>query len=363
MARLPVGTLTKQLLVDVSHSIEQFALAHGPNQPMLVIAMFQKLSYLMREVEVYRRIAECGALTIVAIAEDYPPALPPGITHVLLDRNEALAHEWSVTVLSADAGATLVAADLETVLPAAPTLEAGRQFDGGWSFLREDAFREARRLRDELSGRMLPRTVHAFDGLLSATARTPGDGAERRPNSSLHLLTRRLSTVLNTSAELRRSLDELPFGPDREFRSGLRDGSFLRRWLAGSTTGTLPLGLLLLRVHDLGQLRQSMGVRAEQAALRLVGDRLQRQLAGAERAVILSDTDFLLVLPARDPTAMHQLHQAVLDDLDHAETRFPYIRLSASAVATVTRQRPLPLNDLSRAVAEAHDDRLALVPC
>jgi DICT domain-containing protein len=363
MTSLPAGTLTKRLLVDLSHAIEQFALAQNNAQPLVVVALFQRLSYLMREVDVYRRIAQTGAVTVVGIAEDYPPALPAGIAHVLLDQNEPLAREWSVTVLGAGSGATLVATDLQSVLPDATTLEAGRQFDGGWSFLRENAYAEALRLRQTLGGRLHPRTAADMDQVLARSARTPADAQERRTNAALSLVGLRLSAELNRGAGLSRRLDDA--GGEhggREYRSGLRDGSFLRRWLAGSTTGTLPLGLLLLRVHDLCGLRHSMGMRAEVAALRLIGEQLQGRLRGAERAVILSDTDFLLLLPARDTTHLHQLHHDVLEDLDHAETRFPYIRLSATAVATVTRQRPLPLPDLTQAITDAPDERLVLIP-
>lgn len=362
MASLPDGALTKRLLIDVSHSIERYALAGDPGEPTLVIAMFQRLSYFMREVEVYRRIAERGAVTIVGIAGDHPPALPAGIAHVLLDPAEPLAGEWSVTVLSPSGGATLVAADLETVHGDATTLEAGRQFDGGWSFLREHAYFEVLRLRDELARRLHPETVADLDAVLRATSSTRGRPEEERTNAAMHLLTHRLATELRSGAGLRRRLDDTPgLRDDRDSRSGLRTGSFLRSWLAGSSSGTLPLGLLLLRVHDLLQVRHDLGARAELAAMRLIGERLQAQLAGPDRAVVLGDTDFLLLLPSRGAAEIEHIHRGVLHDFDSAESRFPYIRLHASAVGTVTRERPLPLSSLVQAVADSRRDRLALV--
>jgi DICT domain-containing protein len=356
MSSLPSGTLTKRLLIDVSHALEQYALARAPAEPVVVIAMFQKLAYLMREVDVYRRIAETGAIVVVGIVEDYPPALPAGITHVLLRPDEDLAHEWSVTVLGPGGGSTLVCTDLQTVMPDAATLESGRQFDGGWSFLREHAYAETLRLRHSLAGRLDPRILQGIDQVLGHTAQTAVDGREQRANAALHLLTQRLSTELDRSAGLRNRVRSAGAG---RHRTGLPDPSFLHRWLAGSTSGTLPLGLLHLRLHDLGELRASLGMRAEVALLRLVGDHLRQRLRGAERAVAVSDTDFLLLLPARDQADLSRLYTALLDDLDRAERHYPYVRLATSAAATVTRRRPLP--DLSREITGAPDEQLTLV--
>jgi DICT domain-containing protein/GGDEF domain-containing protein len=364
MASLPDGVLTKRLLVDVSHAIERYALAaEHASEPTLVIAMFQRLSYFMREVEVYRRIADSGAVTVVGIAEDYPPALPAGISHVLLDPGEPLAHEWSVTVLSPSGGATLVATDLETVTDAAATLEAGRQFDGGWSFLREHAYVEALRLRDEFEGRLDPAILHEVEDVLRTTAARPGRREEDRTNASMHLLTRRLARELTTGARLRHQLETGPAATDRDSRSGLRTDAFLDRWMRNSATGTLPLGLLLLRVPDLRAVRRDLGVRAELAAARLVGDRLSGHLRGPDRAVVLGDTDFLMLLPSRGTAEIASIHRNLLHDLDDVEWRYPYVPLHASAVATVTRERPLPLPDLVRAVSASEQDELALVPC
>ena len=90
----------KRVLVEISHAIERFALAAEPQGPMVVIAMFQKLSYFERETSVYRDIAASGAVTLVGLVEDFPPQLPAGVRHTLLEPGDPLAREWSVTVLS-----------------------------------------------------------------------------------------------------------------------------------------------------------------------------------------------------------------------------------------------------------------------
>jgi hypothetical protein len=124
----------KRMLVEISHTIERFALAAEPGSPLVVIAMFQKLSYFAREVDVYREIAARDAVTVVGLAEDFPPELPPGVRHALLGATDPLAREWSVTVLGPKGGATLVAVDQESLDPHARTIEEGRRFRGSWSF-------------------------------------------------------------------------------------------------------------------------------------------------------------------------------------------------------------------------------------
>ena len=141
----------KRVLLELSHAIERFALAARPGDPLVVVAMFQRLSYFSREAEVYREIAAHASVTLVGLVEDVPPQLPPGVHHVPLAADDELAREWSVTVLGPGGGATLVAVDSETVGAGAHTLEDGRRFRGYWSFLRADAYRETLRLRARLA--------------------------------------------------------------------------------------------------------------------------------------------------------------------------------------------------------------------
>jgi hypothetical protein len=72
-----------------------------------------------------------------------------------------------VSVLGPGIGATLVAGDQQTVDPEAPTLEGGRQFFGGWSFYREDAYAEILRLRSALELRLPPGTAATMDNDLA----------------------------------------------------------------------------------------------------------------------------------------------------------------------------------------------------
>jgi DICT domain-containing protein len=99
MDSVGAGTSGKPLLVELSHVVEQFALAVEPDVPTVVIAMFQKLAYFRREAQVYGEIAAPGAVAVVGLAEEEPPHLPPGVRHVLVPAADDLEREWSVTVL------------------------------------------------------------------------------------------------------------------------------------------------------------------------------------------------------------------------------------------------------------------------
>lgn len=350
-----IATWSKRVLVDVSHAIEQFALGIAGTEPMLVIAMFQRLAYFRREAEVYRRIAALGATTVVGIVDDLPPTLPPGVAHALLTEDEPLAREWSVTVLTPGRGATLVATDREQVRPDAVRLDAGRMFAGSWSFLREDAYRESVRLRETLRDRVDPDSLAAIDALLRAVAGSAGSRTEGSADRAARHLAERVAVGHDRIDALRHAAEEA--GAERDLRSGLRPSSYLDRWLAGSAPGSAPLGVLLVHVPGLIGMRGRMGSRADRAAQAMVGGIIGSRCHGADRAVTLSDGDFAVVLPGRRHRDLYALHAALVDELAEASQHFPFVDLSASAVALVTQERPLPLAELMARAGSSPADR------
>ncbi len=339
---------SKRVLVDVSHAIEEFAIGTEGAEPMVVVGMFQRPAYFRQAAEVYRRIAALGATTVVGIAEDFPPSLPPvlppGVTHVLLADDEPLAQEWSVTVLTPDRGATLVAIDREEIRPDAVRLDAGRVFEGSWSFLRDDAHREAVRLREAIADRVDPLTLSAMDEVLRIAEIMSGSRAEGSADRAARHLADRLATGHDRIEALRHAAEEAT--AEREPRSGMRVHRYLDSWLEGSAPGSTPLGVLVVHVPELFGMRDRLGARADRAAQRLVGSIVQDRLQGADRAVSLSDGDVAVLLPGRRTEHLSQLHAAIVADLAGAAQHFPYVDLSASAVALVTRERPLPLADM-----------------
>ena len=343
----------KKVLVEISHAIEQFALAAEPDSPLVVIAMFQKLAYFQRETAVYRDIAARGAVTLVGLVEDFPPQLPPGVRHTLLDAASPLAREWSVTVLGPHGGAMLVATDLEQVDPAARTLEEGRRFLGVWSFRRQDAYSEILRLRSAL--RLPPQTVEDIDRVLRRVVAVPEPAEQRWWEVPVRFLGNRMDHIERRRAEAVRALDAATGDAAmRDPRTGLYTGKFLERWTTGLGGGTLPIGLVLLRVFGVAQLREQYGLRAELAALAGLTQSMQDLLTPTDRVVRLGREDFLVVLPSRASDDVLKLCDEVCRRVARLDQVYPFVALPAAAAATVTRERPLPVARLVHEVESGY---------
>ncbi len=352
------GTFGKPLLVELSHLIEQVALAVDPGVPTVVVSMFQKLAYFRREAQVYAEIAARGAVTVVGLAEEEPPHLPPGVRHVLVPAADDLEREWSVTVLTPGCGATLVAADREALDPDAPTLERGRTFRAGWSFRRAEARGQVQRLRAKL--RMDDATAAGVDAVLHTVARQPEPAHEAAWDRSLSFLARRMDDALRTGATAAARLAAAEDGLDRNPHTGFSTVAALERWHAGSAAGTLPIGLVLLRLPGLAALRPHHGRRGELAVLRGLAAALDGLTGAGDRVVALGPEEVLVVLPGAGPDAVLRLCREVCRHAAALKDGFPYVALPALVAATVTRERPLPLDGLRQHVAPARE--VALVP-
>ncbi len=353
--------MSKRILIEISHAIEQFALAAEPGEPLLVVALFQRASYFARELEVYRRIAGRGAVVLIGLAEDLPPELPAGVRHRLLGPDDPLAREWSVTVLGPHGGATLVAIDQETVAADAATIEQGRQFRGRWSFHRDDAYREAVRLRTQL--RLPVEAVAAVDHVLRSVVAEPEPPRQTWWDGPLRFLAARVEQTLRSRDRARAALDAAQASPaERDPRTGLLTPAYLARWTAGLGAGTLPIGLLALRVLDVEAVRERYGVRAEMAALMAVARVLQARTTGSDRLVRVGRGDFLFVLPGRRPDEVVDLARLLSADTARLEEQFPFVALDTALTGTVTRRRPLPiarlLDELDRSVPRQDGVRL-----
>jgi GGDEF domain-containing protein len=345
----PGELLGKRALVELSHMIEKFALAAPPDEPLVVLAMFQKLSYFERASAAYRAIAGRGAVTVIGVAEDSPPAVPPGVQPALLSASDELARQWSVTVLGPHGGANLVATDLETIDPVARTLEDGRTFRGRWSFRREDAYEEVVRLRAALR---LPAAVVAdIDQVLRAVRGTPEPPYQEWWSGPAGFLAERVRTADRgrLAAELR--LDAINAdSAERDPRTGLYTEKFLGRWTKCLGAGTLPIGLALVRIFGIADVRSQYGLRAELAALRAVAACVQDLLTPVDRAVRLGREDFLVVLPSWAPERVLWFCEEVCMRVARLDQQYPFVSLPGVAAATVTRSRPLPVEQLRQQV-------------
>lgn len=342
--------LSKRVLVELSHAIERFALATKPGAPLVVLAMFQRHSYFAREQEVYRRIAaRSDACVVGLVAEDGLPVPPPGVRQVLLHPDDRLAREWSVVVLGPGGGAVLVATDEETVAPGARTLEEGRRFRGRWSFRRSDACREVLRLRTQLP--MQPDTVDTIDAVLRAVLDSNEPAQQDVWEVPLRFLAERLEGAVHDRSAAQERLDLSSGAPDderapeRDPRTGLHTAAFYRRWTAGLGAG-LPMGVGLVYVPGVAQLRERYGLRAEIAALQGIARSTDGLLGPVDRMVRVDEEEFLLLLPSCDERRALGVCDEVCDRLEALDRQFPFVALTGHAAATVTRERPLPLHRL-----------------
>ncbi|MFR9777901.1 DICT sensory domain-containing protein [Micromonospora sp. MS34] len=330
--------LTKRSLVAVSHAIERAALATAEDGPLVVLALFQRPPYFARERAVYERIAARATVTVVGMVGPSPAQLPPGTYGVALDEAEELAREWSVVALTPRFGATLVAYDRGEVAPAA-TLESGRLFDGRWGFRRDEALHEVLRLRERLAERLPAPARAGLDETIARVRDIPAGPGESRAEAAIRMLAVR---------------GERAHRPEpADASAGLLDEPGLRRWtgMDGVTApGTLPVALVAVRVDEPAGAPERFGRRSAAREGQAVLAAVTAVLRPVDRAVRLTDNEFLLILPAlaeREAlTVVGRLHEAI----GGLARSYPFVAFSVHAAVTVTTRRPLPVAEVRHAV-------------
>jgi DICT domain-containing protein len=349
--------LTKTTLVTMSHAIERAGLATAEDGPMLVLALFQRRPYFDREAAVYQELATRAAATVVGVVGRPAGPPPAGVELVELDEQEALAREWSVVVLTPRFGAVLVARDLEQVDPGARTLEAGRLFDSWWRLRRDDALHEALRLRRMLGSRLSDRSVRAVDAVLDRVREVPAAAGESRAEAATRLMATAIDDGHTKIRALRTRLDGLHAEvPVAGARPDVPGTGFLRDWTSGGGTtasGTLPVALIGVRVTQTDSVPRRAGRSSGGPEMVGVLQVLQDARQPVDRVVRLDADEFLLVMPSRSfPDAIATAHHIVRATAGLAG-QFPFVAIKAHCIVTVTRQRPLPTDELRMALASA----------
>ncbi|MFC7545290.1 DICT sensory domain-containing protein [Plantactinospora sp. GCM10030261] len=349
-----IERLTKRTLVGVSHAIERAALAAAEDGPLVVLALFQRLPYFERERAVYERIAGRAALTVIGLVDDHSPALPDGACAVTLDGGEDLAREWTVVALTPRFGAALVAYDREEVTPTARTLESGRLFDGWWRFRRDDALHETIRLRERLADRLPPAAVAALDSVLGRVRDLPATPGETRTEAAMRLLVERLDRANARDDELRHHL-EAARRPAAEagLAAGLADEAVVRRWAGfeGTTaSGTLPVALIGVRIAEPPSTPERLARRSAARELQAMVAAISAGLRPVDRVTRLADNEFLLVMPTLSADDALAVAYRIGTDLGNLSSTYPFVPFSGTAVVTVTRRRPLPVDEIRRAL-------------
>nr|CEL23076.1 sensor histidine kinase [Kibdelosporangium sp. MJ126-NF4]CTQ90213.1 sensor histidine kinase [Kibdelosporangium sp. MJ126-NF4] len=338
------GLLTKRSLVIASHAVERAALTGIGQAPMIVIAMFQRLPYFERERRVYARIAAQASVTVVGMVDTTRPDLPAGVTPVLLGKDEDLAREWSVVVLSPRFGASVIAQDLEEIDPESAALEAGRLFHGRWGLRRDEAYAETVRMRDVLGDRLPPSVRRRIDEILASTNEPPSIEIEQRTEAAVGDLVQRLTGQRAKAARVAQERDQAE-GVHNDPETGLNTLAGLTSWL-GTSTDTVPLGVVMVRIAAMAHLTERHGTRASIHTGQNVADLLRSELRPVDRAARISTTDFLLIKPAVSIDMLEATTTRVCERIKELERDYPFVELDCLSTSMLTRRRPLPLDPM-----------------
>lgn len=340
---------TKRTLVVASHAIEQAALAAAEDGPLVVIALFQRMPYFERERAVYERIAQRAAVTVVGVVDDRAPELAAGAYPVLLDDKEDLAREWTVVVLTPRFGALLVAHDQEQIDGTADTIEAGRLFEGRVDYRRDSALHEVLRLRTRLADRLPARAVASLDAVVARVRELPATPGEARTDAVLQALLAQAGRDNARLNELRRET-----GTARAAADGgpLTSPEETHRWSGGSgvtAPGVLAVALLAVRVGDPTGSVGAVGrtaARHDEAVINLLVSRLRPE----DRATRVAPGEFLLFLPAVSYDDAVAFAYRIGADFADASQRNAFLSPAVNVALTVTRRRPLPVDEIREAL-------------
>lgn len=358
------GPMVKKTLVTLSHAMERAALAAGGDRPLVVVALFQRLPYFDQERALYRQLAQQADAVVVGFVDDFRPELPGRIDPVLLRLDEPLAREWTVVVATPQMGAFLVAFDEERAVPGERTLEAGRLFSGRWGFSAAGARAELRRLCGQLADRVPPGTMALLDQIAAGSDDEPT--VPDRSEAAVRLLVEEMERARRHGVVLQGRLEAVTLSADRDLSSQLHTPTYLHRWAGTNrttTAGPLPLALLLISMSRLSGVTK-LGARAEREVVSGIAAVLTRRLKVVDRAVRLAEDEFLLVVPGIGEDAAADLIRQVVADLGELDDVYPFVPLAPVCAVTVTRQRPLPLDELRETArwAAAENIPIALLP-
>ena len=187
--------------------------------------------------------------------------------------------------------------------------------------------------------------------MLRAVRGTPEPPNQEWWTAPMRFLAERVRTADPRASQRQLRLDAInDDSAERDPRTGLYTEKFLRRWTKCLGAGTLPIGLALVRIFGIAQVRSRYGLRAELAALRAVSACVHDLLTPVDRAVRLGREDFLVVLPSWAPERVLWFCEEVCTRVARLDQQYPFVSLPGVAAATVTRSRPLPIERLREQV-------------
>ena len=342
---------SKHSLMVLSHAMEDAFDAARETGPRLALGLFQHRRYFDVEAARWGALAAGGATVVVAFVGPVDD-LPAGVHGVSLDPDDPIASQWALLLVDRSMGTTLTAVDRQRLEAGGQSLEAARTFVAAWSFVREDATREARRLLDGLSAGLRPAVRAAALLALARPARSTR-ALESRFTAALTALVDALDRGYNRRCALGSELTSVRLQSEQDRLTGLHNRHYLDRFLGSASGGSvLTLCALLVDVDHLKTINDSWGHGAGDAALSSVAGVLRRMTRPDDVVVRWGGDEFLVLLPGADPEAGLAVARRIVDAVRAATMPEPWATVPLSVSVGVSPANPasLPLTQLDKAL-------------
>ncbi|MDD2858156.1 MAG: diguanylate cyclase [Candidatus Nanopelagicales bacterium] len=350
---------TKRSLLALSHAMERSVDVGREwvpaNQPSLIISLFQRRHYFDVERERYANLAIDGRTCIVAFAGAIDH-LPPGVHGVCLDDTDALAREWVLIVIDGGLGTSLVARDIDDLLPGASSLEAGRLFEGRWSFSTADAIDEAQRILDVFAERLPEHVLAAANEAINAASAARVSLAERRLAAVTDVLVSSVDDAYfradRMEGEARREKELAEHNP----LTGLANRRFLERFLTlGEHESPMRLAALLVDLDDLKSINDEHNHLAGDLAIQSTARVLTEVTRPQDVVVRMGGDEFLILLPGVGEDEAMNVGTRIVDriGLTHLPEPWTDVGLGASVGVQVAGSDGLDLEALDASLYRA----------
>ncbi|MCU1399077.1 MAG: hypothetical protein JWN62_2186 [Acidimicrobiales bacterium] len=317
-----------------------------------MVALFQRGAYFAPMARLYAELAELGQTVVVAYVGEGDAA--PGVTHVRLHEQDALAHEWSVIVLSPVVGAHVIGTDLEELDPEGRTLEGRRRFQATWGFDRLSSTEHARRI---LSGvrQMIPSEVAArIDAAIASAQTVSTTGAEAALGRAALSLTASIEAISVRLDNAKTRLDRETQHATKDPLTGLMNREGLQRWLSGEAMNgvDMPLvGVVMIDLDGFKAVNDTHGHDVGDVLLQAFADALTRCTRPTDIVIRWGGDEFVVICPGAEGDELVQLATRMVNTV--ATTSTGNIQIGASAGVQTCRYRPLLMAGADEAMYHA----------
>lgn len=300
----------------VADAIEALGAASGVRPA--VVACWQDVAYVGGPPGLLSRLAESCDVVVACVGL---PLLPTEIAHAQLEREEALAGEWSLTAITPSGGLRFTAEDLGIALPAM-RVEDGRAFRWTVTVLPGAVVAGTQQLLRELGARIAPATTAA---LQTAVARLGDIVTEAGDAIVDESLPSRVTARIEEADDRRRRHTTAP--PPVGGLTALSD------WLTGAGPRSPALGMIVVHCDGCAV---TASLRDQAHALGRVGDLV----------VDVPPDAAMLVMPGLIGVALQQRTEAVRemvasvlgrDDVHAIGAEVPAIEARADLVGSLGR--------------------------